>query len=342
MTRNLHNEALPDGSPAGEKAALSGGLTVEDLTVSFNVKGGHLHAVRGVSFSARIGETVAIVGESGSGKSATVRAMMGLTERVGGRATGSVILDGRDLLRLRERDMRRVRGKEIALIFQDPGRALDPSQKIGTQVAEGLRAHSSISRRQAAEAVKTALAMVRLPSPEKQMEQYPDQLSGGMRQRVCIAMAIICQPKVLIADEATTALDVTTEAEIMAMLLDVRARSGMLLVMVTHNLSLAALHSDRVIVMYAGRIVEEAPAKEIFEAPKMPYARALLECSPEYAMEHGERVRSLPGQPPSPMEPLAGCPFAPRCERAQDHCRVEEPPLMEIAVGHRVACWYPL
>jgi oligopeptide/dipeptide ABC transporter ATP-binding protein len=319
-----------------------GSLAVDDLTVTFDVTGGRLEAVRGVSFAASFGETVAIVGESGSGKSATVRAVMGLTERVGGHAGGSVVLDGKDILQLSDRELRRVRGKDVALIFQDPGRALDPSLRIGVQVAETVRAHFAVTKHEAFEAAVEALRLVRLPTPEKQMGFYPDELSGGMRQRVCIAMAMVCRPGVLIADEATTALDVTTEGEIMRVLLDIRSRLGMLLLMVTHNLSLAAAHADRVIVMYAGRIVEEAPAKQVFETPRMPYTRALLECSPEYAMERGESVTSLPGQPPSPLERHVGCPFRPRCPRAQGRCTAEEPPLVEVAAGHRVACWFPL
>lgn len=317
-------------------------LVVKDLEVNFNVKGRRLHAVRGVNFRARGGETVAIVGESGSGKSATVQAVARLTARMGGEVTGQVVVSGTSILKLADKQIRPLRGKEISLVFQDSGRSLDPSQRIGKQVIEAYKVHNRVSRQVAEKKAIDALARVKLPNPELQMRRYPDQLSGGMRQRVCIAMAIICQPKILIADEATTALDVTTEAEILDMLLDIAQRSRMLLLMVTHDLSIAALHADRILVMYAGKIVEEGTADEIFHNPKMPYTRALLECNPEYAMERGERLHSLPGQPPSPLEERSGCPFAPRCGRVQERCQSEEPTLLSAGDGHKVACWYPV
>jgi len=316
-------------------------LDVEDLKVTFPVRGRELRAVDGVSYSVRAGQTLAIVGESGSGKTVSCRAVMGLLPP-SAVVTGSARFQGAQLVGLTDDQMREYRGADIAMVFQDPTRSLNPTMRIGSQITEAVRAHRRVSGRQAREQAVALLRLVHMPLPERRFLEYPHQLSGGMRQRVMIAIALACRPKLLIADEATTALDVTTQAQIMELLLELQAEFGMALMLISHDLGLAASYADEVLVMYAGRIVEQAPAARLFSRVRMPYTEALFEAIPRL-----ERPAHLPlpvigGRPPDLAALPPGCPFAPRCRHAADDCLAQAPPLAEQEPGHRWACWHPV
>ena len=315
-------------------------LAVRDLHVTFTRSGRRIRAAKGVSFDVRPGKMLAIIGESGSGKSVTVRALMGLLPPSAS-VTGSAVLEGRELVGLSDRRMRMVRGQEISMVFQDPARSLNPTMSVGAQIVESVRTHRSIGRRQAAERAVELLQLVRLPAPEKRFHQYPHQLSGGMRQRVMIAIALASDPKVLIADEATTALDVTTQAQIMELLVDLRARLGTAVIMISHDLGLAASYADEVLVMYAGQVVEQAGTTELFANVRMPYTRALLEAIPQVSRPSHSALTVIGGHPPDPSQRIEGCPFRPRCPRATDICSTA-PALEEHEPGHRYACWNPV
>ena len=316
-------------------------LEVTGLRVRFRQRGGRdVHAVNGVSYSLESGRTLAIVGESGCGKTVSSRAVMGLLPETA-TVTGSVRFAGQELLGLTDKQMREHRGTDVAMVFQDPTRSLNPTMRIGEQITEAIRAHQSIDKRSARDRAVELLELVRMPLPRRRFVEYPHQLSGGMRQRVMIAIALACHPKLLIADEATTALDVTTQAQIMELLVDLQRELGMGLMLISHDLGLAASYADEVIVMYAGRVVERAATRQLFGHVRMPYTKVLLEAIPRLDRPAHSPLPVVGGRPPDLVTLPAGCPFAPRCPRARDHCREESPPLAEHEPGHLWACWYP-
>lgn len=317
-------------------------LEVDGLRVSFVRSGDVVRAVSGVSFSVEQGRTLGIVGESGSGKSVTARAIMGLLPSDTARVAGSVRLGGQELVGLGERDLRPYRGSQVAMVFQDPTRSLNPTMRVGDQVSEGLRAHRRMGRAAAREEAMELLARVRLPDPRRRFYEYPHQLSGGMRQRVMIARAISCHPKLLIADEATTALDVTTQAQVMDLLVELQEQFSMGLILISHDIGLAAEYTDEVAVMYAGQIVEQAATGRLLARVRMPYTRALLDSLPRLGEAAHEVLPALGGRPPDPRALPRGCPFAPRCTYAAARCEEEAPVLEEHEPGHRWSCWYPL
>ncbi|MCS6776154.1 MAG: ABC transporter ATP-binding protein [Chloroherpetonaceae bacterium] len=317
-------------------------LEVQDLMVEFRTPDGVVPAVRGVSFRVERGETVGLVGESGSGKSATALALMRLIPSPPGRITGgTVCLDGEDLLRKSEREMQKIRGRRMAMVFQDPFSALNPTMTLGEQVAEPIWLHTGVSRHEARARALRLLQAVHLPEPELRYRQYPHQVSGGQRQRVMIAMAFAGDPELLIADEPTTALDVTVQAQVLALMQEMqqRARTGILLI--THDLSIVAQVCDRVLVMYAGQIVESGLVEPIFRAPKHPYTQGLLASLPDFqtVQQEGRRLISIPGQPPDLAALPAGCPFYPRCgQRREGVCDRVEPRAVEVAPHQTVQC----
>jgi oligopeptide/dipeptide ABC transporter ATP-binding protein len=316
-------------------------LAVESLRVDFHAGGRHVRAVDGLSYSVRRGQTMAMIGESGCGKTVSSRALMGLLPR-SARVGGSARFEGRELVGLAEKRMRQVRGAEISMVFQDPTRSLNPTMRVGEQIVEAVRAHSQTTRAAARARALELMRLVRLPAAGERFDQYPHQLSGGMRQRIMIAIAIAGEPKLLIADEATTALDVTTQAQIMDLLRDIQRRLGMTLIMISHDLGLAATFADEVLVMYAGRAVERAPTRTLFEQVRMPYTRALIDSIPRLSDPPHMVLNVVAGQAPSLAALPPGCPFAPRCPRATDECREAEPPFSEQEPEHAWACWHPL
>ncbi len=319
-------------------------LEVEGLDTVFRTRAGVFKAVDGMSLRLNEGETLALVGESGCGKSMTALSVMRLVPQPPGSiAAGSVRLLGRELLMLDEAEMCAVRGNEIGMIFQEPMSSLNPVMTIGEQIAEAIRLHQELSRAAAMARAIEMLALVRMPEPARRAREYPHRLSGGMRQRAMIAMALACHPQVLIADEPTTALDVTIQAQILDLLLGLQAELGMAILLITHDLGVVAETAQRVIVMYAGRKVEEATVETLFAAPRHPYTRGLLAAAPRLALvgeREPERLAEIPGRVPSLFDRPAGCAFAPRCASADARCRVEAPPLIEAGPGHWVACWY--
>jgi oligopeptide/dipeptide ABC transporter ATP-binding protein len=317
-------------------------LEVEDLKVTFPGRGHReVRAVDGVSYCVYPGQTLAIVGESGSGKTVSCRAVMGLLPP-GAVVTGSARFGGAQLIGLTDEQLRRHRGANVAMVFQDPARSLNPTMRVGAQIAEAVRVHRDVSRAEAREQATGLLRLVRIPLPERRSAEYPHQLSGGMRQRVMIAIALACRPRLLIADEATTALDVTTQAQIMELLLELQAELGMALVLISHDLGLAAAYADEVIVMYAGRIVEQAPAARLFGQVRMPYTQALFEAIPRLERPAHALLPVIGGRPPDAAAIPAGCSFAPRCRLAAGDCLAAAPPLAEHEPGHRWACWHPV
>jgi peptide/nickel transport system ATP-binding protein len=316
-------------------------LEVEGLSVRFDTDDGSVHAVDGLSLELREGEVLGVVGESGCGKSVSFMALLGLlpeTAVVTGRATFA----GRDLLGSSSGELRRIRGREIAIVFQEPMTSLNPSFKIGSQIGEVLRRHLGLSNRAARARTIELLQLVRIPAPERRIDEYPHQLSGGMRQRVMIAMALACDPKILVADEPTTALDVTIQAGILDLMRDIRERLGTAIVLITHNLGVVADIADRVIVMYAGRKAEEAPVHELFASPQHPYTNGLLGAVPRPGPNvERRRLLEIPGRVPSLSEPPAACAFAPRCPRADELSRTAVPDLREVRPAHFVACFHP-
>jgi len=319
-------------------------LEVDDLKTYFFTRDGVVRAVDGVSFSVSRGETLAIVGESGCGKSVTSLSILRLIASPPGRTVaGRVLFEGRDLLGLPEPEMRRVRGDAISMIFQEPMTSLNPVLTIGRQIAEVLMLHRGLSGEAATKRAVEMLKLVHIPEPERRVGEYPHQLSGGMRQRVMIAMALACEPRLLIADEPTTALDVTIQAQILDLMRELKERTGASIVLITHDLGVVAEMAARVVVMYAGRKVEEAPVAELFARPRHPYTRGLLDSMPKLgaAAKRGTtaRLSEISGTVPSLSEPIVGCAFAPRCAYATARCRSDYPPLEEKALGHRAACW---
>ncbi|MDT8331533.1 ABC transporter ATP-binding protein [Roseomonas gilardii] len=319
-------------------------LEVENLQTHFRTPdGGVNRAVDGLSFHVNAGETVAIVGESGCGKSVTSMSILRLIPEPPGRIAGSIRFEGKDLLKLQDREMRDIRGNEISMIFQEPMTSLNPVLTIGKQIGESLRLHQGMNRRQAEARAIEMLKLVGIPAPERRVKEYPHQLSGGMRQRVMIAMALACNPKLLIADEPTTALDVTIQAQILDLMRDLKHRVGAAIVLITHDLGVVAEVAERVIVMYAGRKVEEAEVGELFRAPKHPYTQGLLGAVPKLGSSltgETERLAEIPGLVPSLKQKIQGCVFAGRCSYATDFCRKVAPALELKAPGHLAACHY--
>jgi oligopeptide/dipeptide ABC transporter ATP-binding protein len=315
-------------------------LSVRDLTVEARNGGPPVSIVAGVSFDIAPGETVGVVGETGSGKSMTMLSIMGLLPTPPMRVAGGEIrFAGRDLTSLSEEEMRRLRGAEVAMVYQDPMTSLDPVMRIGDQVAEAMTAHG-VDRAEARRRALEALARVGIPAPERTARAYPHEFSGGMRQRVMIAMALALQPKLLIADEPTTALDVTTQQQILTLVGGLRDSMGMAVVWVTHDLSVVARFAERVIVMYAGRVVEHGSTRRIFRAPEHPYTASLLASLPHLVGEERPPLAQIPGAPPDPDHVPPGCPFHPRCRQARDRCAVDPPALTDRGDG-AAACWVP-
>jgi oligopeptide transport system ATP-binding protein len=315
-------------------------LSVRNLSVEFRTEAGVIRAVDGVSFDVSPGETVAIVGESGSGKSVTALSMLRLIPTPPGRITsGEVLYEGRNLLELSDREMRALRGNRIAMIFQEPMSSLNPSLTIGLQVAEPVQLHGGASWRNALAEAGELLARVRIPDAAGRLASYPHQLSGGMRQRAMIAMAIACRPKLLIADEPTTALDVTVQAQILALLKELTRQTGAALVLITHDLGVVARYADRVCVMYAGRIVENGSAREIYERPRHPYTKGLMASIPRLDQDARRRLVAIDGQPPDLTALPTGCAFLSRCHQVRSRCGRERPTLELVEGSHYRACF---
>jgi peptide/nickel transport system ATP-binding protein len=316
-------------------------LQIDELKTHFFTRDGVVRAVDGVSFTIAPGETLAVVGESGCGKSVTSLSVMRLVASPGRIVAGAIRFDGRDLLALSEPEMRKVRGNDISMIFQEPMTSLNPVLTVGSQIAEALVLHRGLGRNQAMERAIEMLRLANISEAARRSGEYPHQMSGGMRQRVMIAMALACDPKLLIADEPTTALDVTIQAQILDLMRALQAKTGAAIMLITHDLGVVAEMAQRVIVMYAGRKVEEAPVDELFARPRHPYTRGLMNSMPRLGAARGRRTRlqEIPGVVPSLREPIAGCAFATRCPYAVERCRIETPMLEPKAPAHTVACW---
>src|ERR1700685_1434525 len=317
-------------------------LDIENLSTHIKLTSSVVQAVGNIDMRVEAGETLGIVGESGCGKSMTGLSIMGLLPPGGSIVGGSIKLDGRELVGLKQEDMRQVRGNEIAMIFQDPLTSLDPTKTIGYQVAEPVRLHRGARKAEALDPAVEVPSLVGLPRPKERLKDSPHQLSGGLRQRVMIAMALANEPKVLIADEPTTALDVTIQAQILALLKDLKERLGMAMLLITHDMGVIAGHADRVNVMYAGRGGETAAAVTLFDEMHHPYTQALLASIPQLNQDARKALHAIPGLPPDLAHPPEGCRFAARCTRATDKCRSEEPPLAGKTFDHKFSCWHPV
>ncbi len=317
-------------------------LSVEDLHVAFGTNRGTVHAVNGISFDIAPGETLGIVGESGCGKSVTSLAMLGILPRNGRVTRGSVVFDGRDLTKLSDRELRTVRGKDVAMIFQDPMTSLNPVLTIGRQIREVLETHFGLGKDAANRRVAELLDQVGIPSAKVRLKDYPHQFSGGMRQRAMIAMALACEPKLLIADEPTTALDVTIQAQILDVLRALVADRGTALILITHDLGVVAGMCERVNVMYAGMFMETGGARQLFAQPRHPYTYGLLQSVPRLDAPRREKLQPIEGTPRDMLSPPSACPFQPRCIFEVEQSRLEVPPLREVEPGHRVACFNPV
>jgi oligopeptide transport system ATP-binding protein len=315
-------------------------LRVSDLWISFSTYAGEVQAVRGASFDLRQGETLAIVGESGSGKSVAARSIMRLNPESNTIVRGGeIVFEDEDLLKLSEKRMLDIRGPKIAMVFQDPMTSLDPTMRVGRQIMESLKRHLGMSGRKATERAVELLELVGIPNAEERLKQYPHQFSGGMRQRVVIAIALACDPKVLIADEPTTALDVTIQAQILELLRELQERLGMSIVLITHDLGVVASTAHRIAVMYGGKIIETGTVREIFYNPKMPYTWGLLASIPLPTADRSQELIPIPGTPPDATDPPKGCPFAARCPYAMRICEEEMPGYTTFSDEHKAACW---
>ena len=316
-------------------------LTVKNLKTYFQTEDGLVKAVDGISFELKKGETLGIVGESGSGKSVTNLSVMRLIQEPPGKIVdGEIVFDGVDVRSLPIDKVRKIRGRRIAMIFQDPMTSLNPFLKISTQLMEVTRLHLGHTKKQAYDHAVKMLKMVGIPDAERRVDEYPHEFSGGMRQRVMIAMALSCDPELLIADEPTTALDVTIQAQILELIKDLKARLGTSVILITHDLGVVAGMTDKIIVMYAGKVFEQAPTRELFATPANPYTKGLLRSVPDPAHEEGAALYQIPGLPPDVAHLPAGCPFAERCERAADICRSEFPPFVEVSKDHHSLCHF--
>lgn len=315
-------------------------LDVRDLETHFYGEDCVTRALRGVSFQVKKGETLGVVGESGCGKSVTSLSILRLLPKLAARTVGGEVrFHGRDLLKLPEREMRQIRGDRIAMIFQEPMTSLNPVYTVGHQIAEALRIHTKASWPDAMAKAQEMLRLVRIADPERRVNNYPHEMSGGMRQRAMIAMALACSPKLLIADEPTTALDVTMQAQILRLIVDLKERTGTAVMFITHDLGVVAETCQRVIVMYAGRIVEQASVTDLFARPAHPYTQALMRSVPDPRHGRRQRLPEIPGMVPNLREPLVGCSFAPRCPLASGICHEKTPTLCEVKPGHAAACW---
>jgi len=317
-------------------------LVVKDLATTFSTRSGPLRAVDAVSFELAANETLGIVGESGSGKTVLTRTIMGLQPRTNVEVTGSVRLGGFEVVGASEADKRSIWGTEVAMVFQDPMTSLNPVMRIGNQITESLRVRLGMNRAEAKIRAIELLELVGIPSPVDRMRAYPGQLSGGMRQRVVIAIALSCSPKLLLADEPTTGLDVTIQAQILNLLDELKERLSMSVILVSHDLGVVATRTSRIIVMYAGRVVETGSTRDVFYNHRMPYTRALLESSPKVSNPSHTRLAAIAGRPPNLTQLGPGCAFAPRCAYADDQCRADRPELTAAGDEHTVACWHPL
>ncbi|MCZ6554363.1 MAG: ABC transporter ATP-binding protein [SAR324 cluster bacterium] len=316
-------------------------LEVDGLHTHFHSQGRVVPAVSGISFSVAPGETLALVGESGCGKSVTALSIMRLLPQPAGRVVaGQIRFQGRNLLELNGEEMRRIRGKDISMVFQEPMTSLNPVLTVGRQLSETLEVHLDDGREAVRARTLEVMRQVGIPDPELRLKQYPHHLSGGMRQRVMIAMALACRPRLILADEPTTALDVTIQAQILALMKQLSREYGVAMILITHNLGVVARYADRVQVMYAGRIVESGEARQLYRRPRHPYTHGLLKSVPRLDAVRPEKLSSIEGQPPDPSSPLTGCPFRPRCTFATERCATEEPPLERVAAGHWSACWH--
>jgi len=313
-------------------------LEVKDLRTSFFTEAGEVRAVDGVSFAVEAGKLMGLVGESGSGKTASVLSVMRLLPESARVVGGAVLFEGRDLLKLSEPEMRAVRGAKIAMIFQEPMTSLNPVFTIGSQIGEAVRLHQRTGRRETLERTIEALRLVGIADPERRVNDYPHQLSGGMRQRVMIAMALACEPKLLIADEPTTALDVTIQAQILDLIRELQVRLKLAVILVTHDLGIVAQYADDVTILYAARVMEQAPSAELFRNPLNPYTRGLLESIPGADGHRHRRLRAIAGTIPNALHPPSGCRFHPRCPMVIDECARVDPPLVAKAPQHLVAC----
>jgi oligopeptide transport system ATP-binding protein len=315
-------------------------LSVRGLETQFKTREANVHAVNGVSFDLKEGETLGIVGESGCGKSVTVMSLLRLIPQPVGRiVAGEAFYQGRDLLKMNDEEMRQVRGAQISVIFQDPMTSFNPVLTIGDQVSEPLIIHRGLSKKEALERAAQSLSLVGIPRPKDRLNDYPHQFSGGMRQRVMIAMALTCGPKILIADEPTTALDVTIQAQIVELVKQLRDEMGMAIIWITHDLGLIAGLAQRMVVMYGGFIIEEANVKDLYAQPRHPYTLGLLGSLPRLDEHQRQRLVSIEGKPPVLYSRPTACPFAPRCHYRVEHCLKENPGLISVGAGHRVACW---
>lgn len=315
-------------------------LQVKDLHVSFDTYAGEVKAVRGVTFDLSEGEVLAIVGESGCGKSVTAQTIMKLNPMPPAKiVNGEILLVDHDIVKATEKDMTKIRGKDVSMIFQDPMTCLNPTMQVGKQLTEAIRHHKKLSKEEAEKEAIHLLNLVNIPNPEQRASQYPYEFSGGMRQRVMIAMALSCAPKLLIADEPTTALDVTIQAQIMDLLKEIREKTNTAIILITHDLGVVASMADRVAVMYAGKIVETGTAEDIFYRPEHPYTKALLKSLPTIDMNRSERLVSIGGTPPDLLKPPAGCGFANRCTNCMRICQEELPPEFGLGEKHQSACW---
>ena len=316
-------------------------IDVKNLRTVFHTRQGEVHAVNSVSFDLRAGELLGVVGESGSGKSVTMMSLLGLLPSPPAEIRdGEVLFEQQDLLKVDDRILRSVRGAEIGFVFQDPMTSLNPVFTVGFQLMEPLRRHFQLSRRQARDRARELLELVGIPDAPRRLDDYPHQFSGGMRQRVMIAIALACDPKILVADEPTTALDVTIQAQILELVRDLRNKLGMAIIWITHDLGVIAGIADRVIVMYGGQIVEHAPVRELFANPQHPYTRALLETIPKVHGSRDHRLQVIDGQPPILGAAPTACPFQPRCPQRMDRCDQENPMRVPVGPGHDVACFW--
>lgn len=314
-------------------------LEKKDEKLSFFTPAGEVKALNGVSFSMNEGEVLGIVGESGSGKSVTAYSIMGLTAYPGKLIGGTIYFNGHQIEKMSEKEMRKIRGNEVSIIFQDPMTSLNPVYTIGNQITEVIRLHTGKSKKEAYDRAKELLELVGINEPAKRLKQYPHELSGGMRQRVMIAIALACEPKLLIADEPTTALDVTIQAQILELMQELRQKLGMSIIMITHDLGVVASMCERIAVMYAGHIVEYGTADEIFYEPKHEYTKGLINSIPKLSAQEIERLVPIEGQPVDLLNPPAGCPFAPRCANCMKICLREMPPKTELSDTHYSHCW---
>ena len=315
-------------------------LNIKDLYVSFDTYAGEVQAVRGVSYHVDEGEVLGVVGESGCGKSVTAQTIMKLNPMPPAKIkSGEITLDGIDIIATSEDKMQEIRGKEVSMIFQDPMTCLNPTMKVGRQITEAIKHHQKLSKEEAEKRSIEMLKLVQIPNPEERAQQYPHEFSGGMRQRAMIAMALSCNPKLLIADEPTTALDVTIQAQIIDLLGDIRKKTGTAIILITHDLGVVASLVDRVAVMYAGKIVETAKVNDIFKNAAHPYTKALLSSLPSHDTSKEDKLTSIPGTPPDLIKPPVGCGFASRCEKCMKICKTKQPPVFDLGDGHSASCW---